>query len=105
MLYLGMLVALTVRIPLQGVASQRGISHWLSSGLGSDSEPSLSWATSVNTLPLGSEIPSLHSKSEPNCVHTRGSGQAQLRLGSEISEPSPELSQCEMPQSASGIKQ
>ncbi len=74
-----------------------GISHWLSSGLGSDSEPSPSRATSVNTLQLGSEIPSLHSKSEPNLVHTGGSGQAQLRLSSEISEPSPEPSQCEMP--------
>ncbi len=38
--------------------------------------------TSVNALLLRSEIPSLHSKSEPNCVHTRGTGQAQLRLGS-----------------------
>ncbi len=74
-----------------------GISHWLSLGLGSDSKPSLSWATSVNTLQLGSGIPSLHSKSELNLVHTRGSGSAQLRLGSEISEPSPEPSQCEMP--------
>ncbi len=64
-------------------------------GLGSESEPSR--ATSVNTLQLRSEIPSLHSKSEPNFVHIGGSGQAQLRLGSEISEPSPEPSQCEMP--------
>ncbi len=71
-----------------------GISHWLSSGLGSDSEPSPSRATSVNTIQLGSEITSLHSKSEPD---TGGSGQAQLRLSSEISEPSPEPSQCEMP--------
>ena len=59
----------------------------------------LSRAISVNTLQLGSEIPSLHSKSEPIFVHTGGSGQAQLRLGSEISEPSPEPSQCEMPHS------
>ena len=52
----------------------------------------------MNTLQLESEILSLHSKSEPNFGHTRGSGQAQLRLGSEISELSPEPSQCEMPQ-------
>ena len=79
-----------------------GISHWLSSGLGSDPEPSLSWATSVNTLQLGSEIPSLHSKSEPNFVHTGGSGQAQLWPGSALARlrnfwVEPELSQCEMP--------
>ncbi len=52
----------------------------------------------MNTLQLGSEISSLHSKSEPNLVHTEGSAQAQLRLGSEFSE----LSQCEMPPSVLG---
>ncbi len=38
------------------MSSYRGISHWL----GSDSNPSLSRATSVNILQLRSEIPSLH---------------------------------------------
>ncbi len=47
-----------------------GISHWLGSGLGSDSKTSLSRATSVNILQLGSEIPSLHWKSELNLVHS-----------------------------------
>ncbi len=74
-----------------------GISHWLGSELGSDSNPSLSRATSVNILQLGSEIPSLHWKSELNLVHTEGSAQAGLRLSSGFSELSPEPSQCEMP--------
>ena len=39
---------------------QWGISHWLGSGLGLDSNPSPSRATIVNILQLGSEIPSLH---------------------------------------------
>ncbi len=56
--------------------------------LGARLGPNPSWGTNVNILQLGSEIPSLHSKSEPNFVHTEDSGQAWLR--------SPELSQCEM---------
>ncbi len=51
----------------------------------------------MNILQLGSEISSLHPNSELNLVHTEGSAQAQLRLASEFSEPSAELSQCEMP--------
>ncbi len=46
---------------------------------------------------LGSEISSLQSKTEQNLVHTEGSAKAQLRLSSDFSEPSPKLSQCEMP--------
>ncbi len=74
-----------------------GISQWLGSGLDSDSNPSLSWATSMNILQLGSEIPSLHWKSELILVHTEGSAQARLRLSSGFSELRPEPSQCEMP--------
>ena len=78
-----------------------GISHLLGSGLGSDSKPSLSWATNVNILQLRSEIPSLHWKSELNLVHTEGSAQVRLRLSSEFAELSSEPSHCEMPQNVS----
>ncbi len=65
---------------------------------GSNSKPSLSWATSVNILQLRSEIQSLHWKSELNLVHSEGSAQARLRFSSGFSELSPEPSQCEVPQ-------
>ncbi len=66
--------------------------------LGSDSKESQSWATSVTILQLGSEIPSIHWKSELNLVHAEGSVQARLRVSSGFSELSSEPSQCEMAQ-------
>ena len=68
-----------------GLGFESEPSPWLRS----DSKPILSWATSVNMLQLGSEIPSLHWKSELNLVTLK----TQLRLSSGFSEPS----QCEMP--------
>ncbi len=76
---------------------QWGISHWLGSGLGSEiSEPSLSWAWPEPLVwtKFGSDFECRLGISDPSCmVFTLV---AQLGLGSG-SEPSPELSQCEMP--------
>ncbi len=86
------------------VPKQRGISHWLGSGLGSDSKPGLSRATSVNILQLQACTENLSS--------TLFTLNAQLRLGSDsaqgfqlFSELSPEPSQCDMPQSACYVAQ
>ncbi len=63
------------------------ISHWFVSELGKDFKPSPSWATIVNILQLGSQIPSRHWKSELNLVHTEGSGSAQVQLRIFWAEP------------------
>ena len=80
------------------VQSKHRYRHLTLARLSSNSKLCLSRATSVNILQLRSEIPSLHWKSELSLVQTEGSAQARLRLSSGFSAPSPEPSQCEMPQ-------